>query len=303
MKMGRKMERVRRLLKLDEIYRSGVIGDGVNIAVIDSGAYLHPDYRDRIIGFVDVLNHNHICYDNNGHGTHVAGIIAGNGKLSEGKYRGVAPGSKILCLKVLNQLGQGKVQHMVAAINWVIDNRYKYNIRIINISVGGPVESEDDEDSILVKAVEKAWDSGIVVVAAAGNNGPTPYTITTPGISKKIITVGASDMKELSNVSGRGPTLSCIQKPDIIAPSHQIISCKAYKNYRYMSIQDVYEAKSGTSMSTPIVSGAISLLLQVRPDFTPKDVKMRLRDTVKSVGLPRNQQGWGMVDIQKLINF
>ena len=153
----------------------------------------------------------------------------------------------------------------------------------------------------LVRGVDAAWDDGLVVVVAAGNNGPGRMTVTTPGISRKVITVGCSDDDKEVNVmgtrmvdySGRGPTGACICKPEILAPGAAIISC-CNEDCRY-------SVKSGTSMSTPIVAGAIALLLEKYPDMTNRDVKLRLRERAVDLGLPKNRQGWGMLDVERLL--
>lgn len=154
--------------------------------------------------------------------------------------------------------------------------------------------------------MENAWDEGIVVVTAAGNNGPKPMTITTPGISRKVITVGCSDDQEMADVqgnkminySGRGPTAACICKPDIVAPGSSIISCAAISRRN----SKLYCIKSGTSMATPVVSGAIAALLSKYPNMTNVDVKIRLMEKAIDLGLPKNQQGWGMLDVSNLLS-
>ena len=158
------------------------------------------------------------------------------------------------------------------------------------------------ENSALVKGVNRAWDAGLVVVVAAGNNGPRNMSITTPGISRKVITVGCSDDdrevlvggNRMVDYSGRGPTAACICKPDLVAPGCSVVSCAGRA--------DKYTIKSGTSMSTPIVSGATALLLERYPDMTNKDVKLKLRESCTDIGLPRNQQGWGLLDVEKLVS-
>ena len=130
---------------------------------------------------------------NFGYATHVAGIIAGDGEISKGYYTGVAPKASIIALKVLDHNGNGTVTDVLAGLNWILQNKDKYNIRVVNISVGTVVKSDIDEGSLLVKTVNAVWDAGIVVCVAAGNNGPRPKSITTPGISRKVITVGSSE--------------------------------------------------------------------------------------------------------------
>jgi serine protease AprX len=294
----------------------GLTGRGIGIAVVDTGIYPHKDLvlsRNRIIGFKDFVNEVEYPYDDNGHGTHVAGIIAGNGTESNGKYRGVATDSNIIGVKVLDKDGAGNISDVLAGIQWILDNRKRYNIRIINLSVG--MKDVEGEKSALVRGVNAAWDNGLIVVAAAGNNGPDASTITTPGISRKIITVGSSDDGEtvkimedlISDYSGRGPTKECIKKPDVVAPGSNIIACSTNKSYKpkekYYPNKDVgYIKKSGTSMATPMVSGCIALLLSKYPDMTPKDIKIKLKDSTNDLGFSQEQQGWGLIDIKKLLD-
>ncbi|MCL2699065.1 MAG: S8 family peptidase [Defluviitaleaceae bacterium] len=276
-------------------------GRGVSIAVLDTGVARVDDLakpQSRLLAFADFVNGKAEAYDDNGHGTHVASIAAGNGYRSKGLYMGIAPGSGIVGVKTLDSGGKGTAVEMLAGLQWTMDNREKYNIRIINLSVGAADFSKRDP---LVRAVEAAWDSGVCVVAAAGNNGPAPGSVTSPGVSRKVITVGASDDADtveiegnaVQNYSGRGPTLDCIVKPDVLAPGADIISAKAEGNYIKMS---------GTSMATPIVSGAVALLLERSPGLTPDDVKYMLRICAADLNFPRNQQGCGVLDIGAVLN-
>lgn len=240
-------------------------------------------------------------YDDNGHGTHVCGIIGGNGFDCEGTYCGVAPGCHLVPVKVLDKRGNGYASDVLAGLRFIREKRSLWNIRIVNISVGSFSRKNMGENSALVRGVNEAWDDGLVVVVAAGNMGPRSGTITTPGISRKVITVGCSDDHQEVNVmgskmidySGRGPTGACICKPDIVAPGASITSCSNQNGK--------YTVKSGTSMSTPLVSGAIALLLEKYPEMSNRDVKLLLRERSVDLGLPRNQQGWGMLDIERLL--
>ena len=147
----------------------------------------------------------------------------------------------------------------------------------------------------LLEGVEKLWDLGFVVVAAAGNQGPGAGTVTAPGSSRKIITVGSSDMLNgRKAVSGRGPTFDCVCKPDLVAPGSQVIACAPGLPYSY-------GLKSGTSMSTPLVAGGIACLLEKDPRLSNVEVKMLLRENAEDMGLPRNQQGWGKFNCEKLL--
>lgn len=264
----------------------------IGVALLDTGVAPHLDFGSRIIGFKDILSSRINTYDNNGHGTHVAGIIGGSGVASQGRHRGVNPECNIIPIKVLDYKGNGKIDNVVKGIDYIMKNRALCNIKVVNISIGTVNHKDDKENNILLSAVEDMWDSGLVVVVAAGNNGPGNGTISIPGVNRKVITVGMlQDGDEY--YSGRGPTQSCIIKPDVLAEGRDIISCSNYKNG--------YTKKSGTSMATPRVTGAISLLVQRHPEITNKEVKIRLRDSCDDVGLDKNRQGWGRLNISKLL--
>ena len=193
----------------------------IGVAILDTGIYRHIDFDNRIIGFKDIVNERRNLYDDNGHGTHVAGIIAGSGRASRGKYCGLAKKSTIISVKVLDRYGNGKIANVIKGVEWINNNRERYNIRVLNISFGTQEDSDLGEDSQFIKEIEKLWDNGIVIVTAAGNNGPDKCSVTVPGISRKVITVGAYDDAECKDTggnikkhySGRGPTKNCIVKP------------------------------------------------------------------------------------------
>ncbi len=281
------------------------LGQGVGVAVFDTGIGLHPDFDDRIAAFQDVINGKRMLYDDNGHGTHVAGIIGGSGRLSDGVYAGMAPLCHFIVVKVLDEKGDGDIENVIKGIRWVQENQKKYNILVVNISVGTLPHVGDKEEQRLLQAVEELWDDGLVVVAAAGNYGPGRGTVTIPGVSKKIITVGSSnDQQEPSvfgrqkkNYSGRGPTKECVVKPDLVAPGSNVYSC----NSRYRRNMKAYVPKSGTSMSTPVVAGAVAVLLSKYPDMSNVEVKLKLRQSCRDLGLQRNRQGWGILDVEKLL--
>ncbi len=292
------MNRVRLLTRCGRLPYSG---KGVTVAVLDSGIYPHIDYADRIIGFFDGIRRKTKPYDDQGHGTHIAGIIGGDGRASGGTYKGMAPGCNLVALKVLDGKGNGEAEYVVEAIHRLLENKNRYRVRILNLSVGTLPEAGTEEKTSLVKAAEEAWDAGIVVVAAAGNNGPKPMSITTPGISRKVITVGSSERDKtdkrgeiLEGASSRGPTPFCIRKPEILAPGKGIISCRNAKNG--------YVSKTGTSMATAVVSGAIALLLEKYPYLSPAEVKLALYHSAVDLGWDKNRQGWGALDVSRLLN-
>jgi len=308
------MNNARKVLKSEYANNKGYTGKGITIAFLDTGIAPLDDFvypSNRIIAFKDFISNKTEPYDDNGHGTHVTGICAGNGIMSDGKYKGIAPNANIISLKTLNSKGSGNSSDVLAGIQWVIDNAERYNIKIVNLSMGTEPQSADDP---LVKAVEFAWDSGIIVTTAAGNNGPKSGTITSPGISKKVITVGTSNDNNFVNISGtsvinfsgRGPTRECVIKPDVIAPGTDIISCMTPTPYsdgkeKIYRVGENYMKLSGTSMSTPMITGAIALLLEKYPSMMPDDVKYALKCCAVDLNYPHNRQGWGIIDIEKLI--
>lgn len=311
------MNRVGDIIESRWAHERGYLGKGVGVAIVDTGIALHKDFiegGDRVVGFVDFINQRSEPYDDNGHGTHVAGIIGGNGYSSKGKYTGVAPECNLIGVKVLDHRGDGNISDVLAGLQWIMDNRKRYNIRIVNISVGTSSKDNLDENSLLVQGVNAVWDRGIIVVVAAGNNGPGPMSISTPGISRKVITVGSSDDNVVVEVygsgkskdySGRGPTPFCIKKPDIVAPGSNIISCNISRYSTRPKSSDspmMYTVKSGTSMATPVVSGAIALLLGAHPELSNREVKLRLRGCAVDLGQHWEKQGWGLLNIHRLLD-
>lgn len=297
------MNHVRTIIHCAYAHKQGIYGQGVGIAIVDTGLSPHPDYRSRIVGWYDAIHKSTHPYDDSGHGSHVAGIAAGNGRLSNGLYTGIAPSANLIGVKVLNEKGNGTIPDIMKGLNWILKNKDRLGIRIVNISIGANDPAGFDENSDFVKKVNELWDSGIVVVAAAGNKGPERHTISAPGNSRKIITVGSSDIsrcqeKSYHSRSGTGPTLSCIKKPDVVAPGFRIISCSSLNKVKQGS---QYSIKSGTSMSTPVVSGAIALLLCRYPFMTPREVKIRLKNSSTDLNLPHEKQGWGLINIQELL--
>lgn len=303
------MKQVKKIVNYwcDDTLRKRFLGQGIGVAVLDSGISLHPDFDYRISGFKDMISGNKMLYDDNGHGTHVAGIIGGSGRMSGEGYGGMAPLCRLIIIKVLDKNGDGEVKNVIKGIHWVLENKEQYGIRIVNISVGTLPHVGDKEEEELLKASEELWDAGLVVVAAAGNYGPKRGSVTTPGISKKLITVGSSNDQQESNTfgrqkknySGRGPSKECVVKPDLVAPGSGVISC----NGKYGKNVKPYISKSGTSMATPIVSGAIAVLLSKYPDMTNVEIKLRLRQSCIDLGLDKNHQGWGLLNVQKMLNI
>ena len=162
------MDYVRNLIHCGGPASRGITGKGVGVAVLDTGIFPHIDFEDRIAGFYDAVNHRRAPYDDNGHGTHIAAIIGGNGRQSGGKYAGIAPGSHMIAVKVLDSSGNGYASDVLTGLSWIRRQKERLGIRIVNISVGSYAGKYMSEDSALVRGVEAAWDDGLVVVVAAG---------------------------------------------------------------------------------------------------------------------------------------
>lgn len=281
---------------MENLNDSGYTGKGVGVCVLDTGIFPHIDFSGRIRAFHDFIGYRIRPYDDNSHGTHVCGIIGGDGRASEGRIRGVAPECELIVLKVLDRMGNGRKEDVLKAFRWILENRRYYGIQVVNISVGTTCRTFGDH-KVLIDGVEKLWDKGLVVVAAAGNQGPRPGSVTAPGSSRKIITVGSSDLLAgRTAISGRGPTFECICKPDLVAPGNHVLSCSA-------GTDNGYGVKSGTSMSTPLVSGAVALMLEKNPGLTNVQIKMKLKESARDMGLPKNQQGWGELDLRHLMQL
>jgi serine protease AprX len=305
---------------VDAAWNAGFNGSGIGVAVIDSGINdSHPDLRNpdgtsRVIYHQDftgtpTTNSSGGQYDLYGHGTHVAGIIGGNGSLSGGEYAGVAPGVSLIDLRALDANGAGTDSTVIAAIQQAIALQNTYNIRIINLSLGRGIPVSYTQDP-LCQAVEAAWKSGIIVVVAAGNygrlslNGSNGYgTITAPGNDPYVLTVGATKSNgspyaaaaTFASYSSKGPTTyDHVVKPDMLAPGNAIVSLAApgatlETTYPRDVISGTdgnndYFRLSGTSMATPAVAGAAALLLQEQSTLTPDQVKARLMKTAYKLG-------------------
>ncbi|MGN1147375.1 MAG: S8 family peptidase [Lachnospiraceae bacterium] len=301
------MYRVREQIGCGDIVQAGG-GRKVAVAILDTGVARHPDLVDRILGFRDFINGKDAPYDDSGHGTHVCGIACGSGLLSDGRYRGIAPKAGLVVGKILDEKGDGSVEAMLEAIGWVIQKKEEWGIRILNVSVGVGQLMSGEKEEILKNKLESAWQKGLLVVCAAGNNGPSCDSLSSIGKSPFLITVGCHDgeyFKEKENrcaaYSARGTMFGSLKKPDIVAPGTEIIAC----NGRFRRIRGTYAnayiAKSGTSMATPIVSGALALLLQKHPEYDNETAKRKLLYSADDLGEPWYQQGWGMINVARMM--
>ena len=298
-------------------------GLGVTVAVVDSGiSGQHADFLNgntsRVIGSVNWNSGSTNTSDENGHGTHMAGIIGGIGTMSSGARVGVAPRVNLLNVKVSDSQGRSYTSDVVNALQWVNDNRATYNIKVVNLSMNSTVP-ESYHTSPLSAAVEILWFNKIVVVVSAGNNGTGsgPVTLYPPANDPFVITVGSVDDKGTVNpvdntipaFSAYGITESGFTKPEIVAPGLGIISTLAstnsyaYVNYPNNRVDTNYFRMSGTSASAAVVTGAVVLLLQDEPNLTPDQVKYRLMATSKKSWPNYNstKAGAGLLDINAAV--
>jgi len=294
----------------DRLWTEGVDGTGVTVALVDTGITPVADLAGRVIGGVDFSGGNNPYNDEFGHGTFVAGIIAGNGASSNGQYKGVAPDARLVSIKIAGRDGSSDITQVLAAIQWAVSFKSTYGIRVLNLSLGTD-STQPYLLSPLDGAVERAWDAGIVVTVSASNNGPGPGTVTKPADDPLVITVGALDDKGspgrgddvMAGFSGAGPTAADgLTKPDLVASGRSVISLRAPNSkvdsaYPGSRVGSAYFKGSGTSFSTAVVSGSAALLLDREPNLTPDQVKARLLGTAAPgpVGDP-NVDGHGSVD-------
>ena len=273
-------------MKCQRLSILGLSGEGVTVALVDTGADPnHESLSCRIVAFKDFVNNQTHPYDDNGHGTHCASLIAGKGGV------GVAPRAKLAVIKVMDREGGCYMSDAIKALDWCLENKNRYGIKVVSFSVGGAGPS--DGSSILDEACNKMVDQGLVICVAAGNSGPAPGSIVVPGDAEKVITVGAVGKDgSIFEKSSRGPAANGELKPDIVALGVDVVSALA-------GSVDSYSSISGTSMAVPQVSGAAALLLQGKADMRPSDVKRVLLKTADDLGQsgPDNVYGYGALNL------
>jgi serine protease AprX len=282
----------------------GVTGRGVGVAIVDSGIYAHPDLAGRVLAAIDFTTANPTVStsplgDPGGHGTHVGGLVAGDGSVSGGAFAGVAPGADLVDVRVIDENGASSVSMVLAGLQWILANRATYHIRVVNLSLGA-TEQTSYTQSPLSAAVEVLFFAGINVIVSAGNSGPGGGTIATPGDDPFVITVGAVDDNGSNGVeddsaaswSSCGPTTyDGLAKPDLAAPGRHMVSLRSPGSAldRLLPEREVtapgaatadYFMLSGTSMAAPLVAGTVALMLEREPSLTPRQVKQRLVSTV-----------------------
>ncbi|MBI2075853.1 MAG: S8 family serine peptidase [Candidatus Aenigmarchaeota archaeon] len=294
------------LVNISSFWNSGYNGSGIKVCVLDTGINkTHPALISRVINESDFTGNNN-PNDYNGHGTHVAGIVAS----TNSTYTGIAPAAYILNARVL----PGTTATAMEGMDWCVEQ----GAHILSMSLGAASEANDGSDALSVYADEKA-DLGKIVVAAAANSGPdggdtncrtsrdssgSSYSLCSPGLAHKAITVGStgsgksSTADTISGFSSRGPTADERTKPDVTAPGQVITSANA----GYLS-GTLWTNKQGTSMSTPVVAGLAALMLQAR-NMTPEEMKALLMNTAINLGASGkdNSYGAGRVNASKIFN-
>jgi serine protease AprX len=314
------------VVNANQVWQQGTTGGGVTVAVLDSGVAPDADLvqpANRILASVNFADQR-LTSDPGGHGTHIAGIIAGNGSRSGGEFVGIAPQANIVDVRVLGSLGSGRISSVIRGIEWVIAHRTLYNIRVINLSFGARANLSYRADP-MAAAVEIAWRRGLVVVAASGNGGPARDTVVTPGIDPYAITVGATD--DRGTLNRRDDMLAWFSawgsadsnaKPDLVAPGRRLVSVRVPGSALDTLFPDrvvvarngsTYFRLTGTSMATAVVSGAAALLLARRPNLTPDQVKALLVGATQPYGQDSGQVlpdpiagGSGLLDAYAAVN-
>jgi serine protease AprX len=322
----------------------GYDGAGVGVAVIDSGitswhddlGYQGHDSRVKVVAgqrtvkFVDFVNGRTTPYDDNGHGSHVSGIILGNGRDTLGARAGIAPAANLVSLKVLDDHGGGYISNVIAALEWAVVNKTAYNIRVINLSVGAAVTESYTTDPLCL-AAKRAVDAGIVVVTAAGNlgkkgNGHVQYGgITAPGNAPWVLTVGAYSHEgtltrtddKMGLYSSRGPTaLDFGAKPDVVATGTGIVSLSVLNSVLYQTKGQYllkgslnlgtfkpYLSLTGTSMAAPMVAGTVALMMEANPKLTPNLVKAIIEYTAQKYNYDALTQGAGFLNTKGAVDL
>ena len=303
-----------------DVWAAGGSGQGVTVAVLDSGIAQDPDLSqptNRIVAAVNFADPLPLgVQDPGGHGTHVAGIIGGNGTSSNRQYVGIAPRANLLDVRVLDSQGSGRASSVIAGLQWIVAHKDVYGIRVVNVSIGAPATTDFVHDPIAA-AVEVAWLRGMVVVSSAGNGGFG--VVDSPGIDPHVITVGALDDQGTPSPSddiqpawtGWGIPIGSDAKPDVVAPGRRIVSLRVPGSTLDKLLPDrvvaasngaTYFRLSGTSMSTGVMSGVVALLLEAHPGLTPDQVKAMVSRTARPFGqqfgllLPNPTAGMGIVD-------
>lgn len=318
-------------------------GSSIGIAVLDTGVASHGDLGSNIVQYsflngaypIPEIVNGEVATpmdsgreDLFGHGTHVAGILTGSGASSNGDYDGAAKQAPILSLQVLDGTGAGSMSDVMAALDWLLVYGSYFDVRVVNLSLGKGISESNTTDPLVI-AVENLWDAGFVVVVAAGNDGLSgSMTISSPGNSRKVITVGSltdggtgADYSDdfVSSFSSTGPTVGdLVMKPDLVAPGNRIVAAIPDESFLgdflpkrlvgclkvlgVTTCNNAYLEMSGTSMATPMVAAAVALMLEKDPTLTPATVKARLMRSARKLPIAPTEIGAGLLDVDAALN-
>jgi len=293
-------------VRADRAWSAGFRGQGVGVAVIDTGVNAVGDLTGRVSHSEDFTADGD-GVDRYGHGTFVAGLIAGTGSTAVG-VRGVAPEARIISLKIAGRDGSSDITHVMAALQWAVSFKDVYGIDVVNLSLGTDSEQDYRIDPLNM-AVERAWAAGLTVVVSASNRGPASGTVTKPADDPWVITVGSSADRSTPGLaddtvppfSAAGPTRSNgLSKPDLVAPGGSVVSTRVAGSRIDVDnpgarIGSQHFVGSGTSFSSGVTSGAAALVLSRTPSLTPDQVKARLVGTARTgpvTDVQRVGAGW-----------
>jgi serine protease AprX len=300
-------------IRLPDARALGYDGAGVTVAILDTGVFPVPDLAGRIKAVADFTPEGD-GLDRYGHGTHMAGLIAGNGTSSGGAWSGVAPRAKVVSVKVAGVDGSTDVSVVIAGLQWVVANRSEFNIKILNLSFGTDSKQPYSIDP-LDYAVEQVWSSGVLVVVAAGNGGSGAGTINKPADDPYVVSVGAGDAKGTTDrsddvvapFSARGPTQDGVSKPDVAAPGITLVSNRISGStidvqHLLASLDQYYMKGTGTSQATAVVSGVAALLYDAVPNMTPNVAKATLMGSAGDALATQAGGGAGLVHAGRAVN-
>ena len=287
-------------------------GSGVTVAVVDTGVTRHPDLGDRVVARVD-LTADGDGYDRYGHGTHMIGVIAGDGGASGGSWAGAAPGASVLSVKVASWNGATDPSAVIAGLEWIAAHHEQYGIRVVNLSYGTDSSQKHLEDP-LNEAVQRLWEEGLLVVAGAGNRGDGGSKIEKPGDDPFVLTVGAAHTRgtaaheddAVAEFSSRGPTGDGVAKPDLVAPGVGIVSHRAAAGLvdelrPGARVDEHYFKGTGTSQAAAVVSGVAARMFDAAPELTPDEAKAALVGTAAPALAGLSGAGAGLVDAQAAV--
>ncbi|MDG1032853.1 MAG: S8 family serine peptidase [Luminiphilus sp.] len=302
------------LMRYIGVDKHGLTGKGVGIALIDTG--LEPiSQRDDgspsiVEGYNAIMKTEGSVPDHSGHGTHLASLLTGFGD----SFKGIAPNASVIPIKAFNTEDEANVLDVIDGIQWAVDHRKRYNLKVLNLSMSASAQLPYTIDP-LNRALTAAWNAGLVVVVSAGNDGPAAGSVTAPGNNPWLISVGAADFqdtkgwRDVAPFSGRGPTRSGHIKPDILAPGTLLagvlpVNAKRPATEAVNMDLEGYWVASGASQATAVASGIIALLLESRPELSNHDVKCLLANTAGPLSTNEGEivslftQGRGLMNLQ-----